>query len=129
MQLPIKNPTELAVTSDMSALPKIETAPPSAAAEPANEVRAARPPGEVPRDAARAVRSFTIIGATSNGKPFRPSDWCDRLCGVMSSFGSQRKMRYSPFVRPGCWIWTIHAFAYRRCASRNWLLPMFKKPR
>jgi hypothetical protein len=104
MQLPIKNPTELAVTSDMSALPKIETSPPSAAAEPANEVRAARPADEGPRDAGRAIRSFTIIGATSNGKPFRPSDWCDRLCGVMSSFGSQRKMRYSPFVRPGCWI-------------------------
>lgn len=52
----------------------------------------------------RRARSFTIVGSTSKGKTFRPSDWSDRLCGIMSSFGAQRKMRYSPFVRPGCWI-------------------------
>lgn len=50
------------------------------------------------------TRSFTIIGITKDGRTFRPSDWADRLCGVMSSFGAQRKMHYSPYVRPGCWI-------------------------
>ncbi|HQP68471.1 MAG TPA: DUF3579 domain-containing protein, partial [Quisquiliibacterium sp.] len=28
------------------------------------------------------VRSFVILGVTSEGRPFRPSDWTDRLCGV-----------------------------------------------
>src|SRR5574343_89121 len=28
--------------------------------------------------------SFFIIGRTSNGRQFRPSDWAERLCGVMS---------------------------------------------
>jgi len=46
------------------------------------------------------VASFTIIGRTPDGKSFRPSDWADRLCGIMSVFGSDRKMKFSPYVRP-----------------------------
>lgn len=46
--------------------------------------------------------SFIIVGVTSDGKTFRPSDWADRLCGIMSAFGSDNRMMYSPFVRPGC---------------------------
>lgn len=88
----------------MSALPHIDATALSIADSPANEVLSTRHADDALREGSRAPRSFTIIGATANGKPFRPSDWCDRLCGVMSSFGSQRKMRYSPFVRPGCWI-------------------------
>ena len=48
------------------------------------------------------VASFTIIGRTPDGKSFRPSDWADRLCGIMSVFGADRKMKFSPYVRPGC---------------------------
>ena len=52
------------------------------------------------------VRSFTILGITRDGKAFRPSDWADRLCGVMSSFrppvrGPQQHLTYSPYVMPG----------------------------
>lgn len=47
------------------------------------------------------VANFSIIGRTSDGKSFRPSDWADRLCGIMSVFGADRKMKFSPFVRPG----------------------------
>ncbi|MEC5387289.1 DUF3579 domain-containing protein [Uliginosibacterium sp. H3] len=47
------------------------------------------------------VVSFTIIGRTADGKSFRPSDWADRLCGIMSVFGADRKMKFSPYVRPG----------------------------
>lgn len=43
---------------------------------------------------------FVILGMTSDGKPFRPSDWADRLCGVMSQFGADHRMRYSPYVHP-----------------------------
>jgi hypothetical protein len=43
---------------------------------------------------------FVIQGLTLEGKPFRPSDWAERLCGVMSAFGSDGRMQYSPFVHP-----------------------------
>jgi len=49
---------------------------------------------------------FIIQGQTSTGRPFRPSDWADRLCGIMSRFhpdqggGFDRHLRYSPYVTP-----------------------------
>ena len=43
---------------------------------------------------------FVILGTTLDGRPFRPSDWAERLCGVMSAFGGDHRMRYSPFVHP-----------------------------
>ncbi len=55
---------------------------------------------------AAPVREFFIQGITSNGKPFRPSDWAERLCGVMSCFrpegkrGPNAHLQYSPYVRP-----------------------------
>ena len=46
------------------------------------------------------VCEFVITGLTKDGKPFRPSDWAERLCGVMSAFGGDHRMQYSPFVHP-----------------------------
>ena len=46
------------------------------------------------------VVEFVIQGLTLDGKPFRPSDWAERLCGVMSAFGGDHRMQYSPFVHP-----------------------------
>jgi len=43
---------------------------------------------------------IVIQGLTSSGKPFRPSDWAERLCGVFSTFGKDHRMSYSPYVRP-----------------------------
>jgi hypothetical protein len=43
---------------------------------------------------------FVIRGVTLQGSPFRPSDWAERLCGVMSVFGSDQRMAYSPYVQP-----------------------------
>jgi hypothetical protein len=43
---------------------------------------------------------FVIRGLTPDGKPFRPSDWAERLCGVMSVFGRDQRMAYSPYVQP-----------------------------
>jgi hypothetical protein len=43
---------------------------------------------------------FVIVGITREGKPFRPGDWAERLCGVMSAFGGDHRMQYSPFVHP-----------------------------
>ena len=50
--------------------------------------------------AADAIVEFLIQGVTLDGKPFRPSDWAERLCGVMSAFGGDHRMQYSPFVHP-----------------------------
>jgi hypothetical protein len=48
------------------------------------------------------AKSFVIHGVTLQGKRFRPSDWAERLCGVMSAFGAERRrMSYSPYVQPG----------------------------
>ena len=49
---------------------------------------------------------FFIQGLTSDGRQFRPSDWAERLCGVMSCFrpegsgGRHAHLKYSPYVRP-----------------------------
>ena len=51
-------------------------------------------------------QEFVILGLTQDGKQFRPSDWAERLCGVMSCFrpegsgGSKAHLQYSPYVRP-----------------------------
>lgn len=46
------------------------------------------------------IVEFVIQGVTVDGKPFRPSDWAERLCGVMSAFGADNRMQYSPYVHP-----------------------------
>ena len=49
---------------------------------------------------------FYILGVTSDGKQFRPSDWAERLAGAMSCFrpegsgGRHAHLQYSPYVRP-----------------------------
>ena len=52
-----------------------------------------------------SVQEVFIQGVTHSGKTFRPSDWADRLCGVMSPFraggphpGSH--LTYSPWCVP-----------------------------
>jgi len=51
--------------------------------------------------------SFFILGQTSNGRQFRPSDWAERLCGVMSCFKPEgaaaardAHLQFSPYVHP-----------------------------
>jgi hypothetical protein len=41
-----------------------------------------------------------IQGVTASGQPFRPSDWAERLCGVMSAFSEDRYLSYSPYLKP-----------------------------
>lgn len=52
-------------------------------------------------------KQYLIEGVTRAGKVFRPSDWAERLCGVMSPFrpgGQQARvgghLKYSPYVHP-----------------------------
>lgn len=51
------------------------------------------------------IKEVFIQGITRDGKTFRPSDWADRLCGVMSPFrpgGPQpgSHLTYSPWCIP-----------------------------
>jgi Protein of unknown function (DUF3579) len=41
-----------------------------------------------------------IQGLTLAGKPFRPSDWVDRMCSTYATFGEDKKLRYSPYLKP-----------------------------
>jgi hypothetical protein len=51
-------------------------------------------------------QEFIIMGLTHDGRQFRPSDWAERLCGVMSRFrppgvvGRNAHLQYSPYVFP-----------------------------
>ena len=52
------------------------------------------------------AREFFIKGLTEDGRKFRPSDWAERLCGVMAHFRPEGSasphahLQYSPYVRP-----------------------------
>ncbi|MFT4102777.1 MAG: DUF3579 domain-containing protein [Burkholderiaceae bacterium] len=51
------------------------------------------------------ARSFLIVGLTTAGKVFRPSDWAERIGGVMASYRPGARTRsshlgYSPYVMP-----------------------------
>ena len=43
---------------------------------------------------------IVIWGITAAGRPFRPSDWADRVAGLTSAFGGDHKLIYSPLVLP-----------------------------
>jgi hypothetical protein len=43
---------------------------------------------------------IVIQGTTHSGQPFRPSDWAERLCGMMSVFSEDRHLSYSPYLKP-----------------------------
>ncbi len=51
------------------------------------------------------AKEFLILGVTTDGRTFRPTDWAERLAGVMSQFrpgGAQRgsHLGYSPWCVP-----------------------------
>lgn len=43
---------------------------------------------------------IVILGVTTDGKTFRPSDWAERLAGAFSSMGTDHRMYYSNHVQP-----------------------------
>ena len=43
---------------------------------------------------------IVIQGVTESGHQFRPSDWAERLCGMMSVFGEDSRLSYSPYLKP-----------------------------
>ncbi|MEK6750578.1 MAG: DUF3579 domain-containing protein [Pseudomonadota bacterium] len=45
-------------------------------------------------------RSIIIEGVTQDGRKFRPSDWAERMSGMLATFGRDHRMHYSPLLRP-----------------------------
>lgn len=43
---------------------------------------------------------IVIEGVTEDGRTFRPSDWIERISGSLSTFGMDRRIRYSHYVQP-----------------------------
>lgn len=46
------------------------------------------------------MKKIVIEGVTAVGKKFRPSDWAERISGALSTFGSDRRIQYSPMLQP-----------------------------
>jgi hypothetical protein len=61
---------------------------------------------DLPQNGKDRADEFFILGVTSKGRQFRPSDWAERLCGVMSCFrppgsgGRNAHLKFSPYVYP-----------------------------
>jgi hypothetical protein len=61
---------------------------------------------ELPQSGKERADEFIILGVTSKGRQFRPSDWAERLCGVMSCFrppgsgGRKAPQQFYPYVHP-----------------------------
>ncbi len=47
-----------------------------------------------------ARNMIVIEGVTEDGRTFRPSDWIERISGSLSTFGMDRRIRYSHYVQP-----------------------------
>lgn len=43
---------------------------------------------------------IVIQGVTETGETFRPSDWAERLSGMLSVFSAEGYLAYSPFLKP-----------------------------
>ncbi|KTD23174.1 DUF3579 domain-containing protein [Legionella londiniensis] len=44
-------------------------------------------------------KKIVIEGVTNQGKPFRPSDWAERMSGTLATFKNSR-IHYSPLLQP-----------------------------
>ncbi len=47
-----------------------------------------------------STKQLIIRGVTSTGQTFRPSDWAERLAGVLSVFSVDSRLNYSPYLQP-----------------------------
>jgi len=43
-----------------------------------------------------------VYSVTNSGRRFRPSDWIQRLTGLMSTFDESKRLKYNEMLRPVC---------------------------
>jgi len=41
-----------------------------------------------------------ILGITTENRPFRPSDWTERICGIIANYDSRGRWAYSELAQP-----------------------------
>ena len=46
------------------------------------------------------TEEWLILGITSEDRTFRPSDWSERLCGVLASYNDKGRWEYSDYAQP-----------------------------
>jgi len=46
------------------------------------------------------ITGYYILGCTTNGKMFRPSDWLERIASVYATFESNNHLRYNSMIKP-----------------------------
>lgn len=46
------------------------------------------------------TNKIIVEGVTRDGRKFRPSDWAERMCGALSTFGRDMRIQYSPLLQP-----------------------------
>ncbi|MCE7913451.1 MAG: DUF3579 domain-containing protein [Nitrosomonas sp. PRO4] len=46
------------------------------------------------------TETYLILGITPAGRPFRPSDWAERLCGILARFDNKGRWVYSEYAQP-----------------------------
>ena len=44
--------------------------------------------------------AWLILGVTPEGRTFRPSDWTERLCGILACHDCQKRWVYSDYAQP-----------------------------
>lgn len=44
--------------------------------------------------------ALLILGITIEGRPFRPSDWSERLCGALATYNRNGRWEYSEYAQP-----------------------------
>ena len=44
-------------------------------------------------------KPIILVGLTTEGKKFRPSDWAERMCGSLCTYRN-RRIYYSPLLKP-----------------------------
>lgn len=48
----------------------------------------------------KQVCRWVIEGVKEDGRPFRPSDWIERISTTVATFGRDHRLHYSTSVRP-----------------------------
>jgi hypothetical protein len=51
-------------------------------------------------DTDQEFSEVVIRGVTTQGRTFRPSDWADRLAGVVAELGTDLRLNYGPYAQP-----------------------------
>lgn len=46
------------------------------------------------------ITGYYILGITTYGNSFRPSDWVERIASVYGTFENERHLKYHPMIKP-----------------------------